>query len=188
MDTVSAEARSRMMAGIHGKDTKPERTIRSQLFHRGYRFRKNCPTLPGKPDIKLTKYRALVFVNGCFWHGHGCRYSKLPSSRSTFWEEKIRKNSMRDARDVRELRKKGWRVCIVWECALKAQGSRNASCPAIDALDEWIRGSEDFLELADPVSLEDHDDGTSTCSNPAMNHDFECFVAERSSFTFYNRK
>lgn len=87
-DVVDKATRSRMMAGIKGKDTKPEMLIRSELHRRGFRFRKNVKDLPGKPDIVLPKYRAVIMVNGCFWHGHGCRLFKWPSTRPEFWREK----------------------------------------------------------------------------------------------------
>jgi DNA mismatch endonuclease (patch repair protein) len=113
MDTVSGETRSRMMAAIHGTDTKPERLVRWALFARGFRYRKNCRDLPGRPDIKLTRYRAIIFVHGCFWHGHNCRNFRLPGSNKEFWVAKITRNRERDMHDVTALLGSGWRVCIV---------------------------------------------------------------------------
>lgn len=124
-DTMTPEQRSRCMAAIKGKDTKPEMTVRKYLFSRGLRFRVQVRKLPGTPDIVLPKYRTVVFVNGCFWHGHeGCRYYRLPKSNVGFWTEKISRNKARDARDEAELTALGWRVIRVWECELRTVAQR----------------------------------------------------------------
>ena len=111
------------MAGIHGTDTKPERLVRAALFAAGFRYRKNCGDLPGQPDIKLTRYRVVILVHGCFWHGHACRYFRLPGCNSEFWAKKIGLNRERDARDIIALTGTGWRVCVVWECAIHESGA-----------------------------------------------------------------
>ena len=113
------------MAAIKGKDTKPEIIVRKYLFSRGLRFRVQVKKLPGTPDIVLPKYKAVVFVNGCFWHGHkDCRYYRLPKSNVEFWKEKIERNVARDTRSETELKALGWRVIRVWECEIKTVAQR----------------------------------------------------------------
>lgn len=119
VDVVDAATRSRMMSGIRGKDTKPEMLIRRALHARGLRYRLHDPALPGKPDLVFPRYRAVLFVNGCFWHGHDCRYFKIPATRTEFWTEKINANRMRDERQVMLLKEQGWRVMVIWECAVR---------------------------------------------------------------------
>ena len=113
-------ARSYNMSRIRGKDTKPEMLVRKYLFSRGFRFRKNDKRYPGRPDIVLPKYRTVVFVNGCFWHGHeGCKYFVWPKSNVEFWRNKIETNTKRDRENYRRLRDMGWNIVIIWECELK---------------------------------------------------------------------
>lgn len=108
------------MSRIRSKDTTPEIILRKALHSRGFRFRLHYKTLPGKPDIVLPKYRTVIFVNGCFWHGHAnCRYSTIPKTNSEFWEEKISRNRERDALCVGLLQARSWNVIVVWECELK---------------------------------------------------------------------
>ena len=119
-DVMTPEQRHKCMARILSKNTKPEIMVRKYLFARGFRYRKNVRRLPGTPDIVLRKYRTVIFVNGCFWHGHeGCRYSHLPKSNVEFWRNKIERNKKRDLRERVELRRMGWHVIQVWECQLK---------------------------------------------------------------------
>lgn len=107
------------MSHIHSKNTKPEILVRKELFRRGYRYRINVSSLPGKPDIVLPKYKTVIFVNGCFWHGHeGCKYFVLPKSNAIFWENKIRQTQQRDASSILALRNIGWNVIVIWECEL----------------------------------------------------------------------
>jgi len=121
-DTVSKEKRSEIMSHVTGKETKPEIIVRKYLFARGLRYRKNVKRLPGTPDIVLPKYKTVVFVNGCFWHGHrGCKYSHLPSTNLEYWEKKIADNLERDERKKRELEELGYRVLTVWQCQLKTK-------------------------------------------------------------------
>lgn len=120
MDRMTKEQRSRCMSRIKGKNTKPEILVRKYLFGKGYRFRINSPLLPGRPDIVLRKYRTVIFVNGCFWHGHdGCRYFVLPKSNTDFWQSKIARNKERDRQELDRLAKLGWNCIVVWECLLK---------------------------------------------------------------------
>ncbi|MGY0799614.1 very short patch repair endonuclease [Lysobacter sp. A286] len=120
-DVVTPEARSRMMSGIRSSNTRPERLVRSGLFAAGFRFRLHRRDLPGKPDLVLTKWRATIFINGCFWHAHqDCRFFRVPKSRRSFWIEKLALNRTRDAACSAALIKDDWRVITVWECALRA--------------------------------------------------------------------
>ena len=108
------------MSRIAGKDTKPEELVRKYLFSKGFRYRKNVRKLPGTPDLVLPKYRAVIFVNGCFWHGHeGCKYFVWPKNNAEFWRQKIETNISRDQRKEAQLRDMGWNVMIVWECELR---------------------------------------------------------------------
>lgn len=119
-DKLTKEQRHRCMASIRGKGTKPEMVVRKFLFGRGFRYRLNHPWLPGHPDIVLRKYRSVIFVNGCFWHGHeGCRYYVVPKSNTEFWKAKIARNRARDIEEQRRLASMGWHCITVWECQLK---------------------------------------------------------------------
>lgn len=144
-DVVDAATRSRMMSGIRSKDTGIELTVRKALFARGFRFRLHVKQLPGKPDIVLPKYRAAIFVHGCFWHGHGCRLFKLPSTRRDFWKLKIDYNRENDANAAGDLLSSGWRVAVIWQCQL--QTLRPESGVIADALAEWLRGTDTKFEL-----------------------------------------
>lgn len=123
---MTPEQRSRCMAAVKGRDTKPEMIVRKYLFSRGLRFRVQVRKLPGKPDIVLPKYKTVIFVNGCFWHGHEeCKYFRLPKSNVEFWKEKIERNVARDTRSKTELKALGWRVIRVWECEIKTVAQRD---------------------------------------------------------------
>jgi DNA mismatch endonuclease, patch repair protein len=119
MDNLDPLARSRAMAAIKGKDTAPERLVRKALHAAGLRFRVHTVDLPGRPDIVLRRWRSVIFVNGCFWHGHGCPAFRLPSTRIDYWGPKILANRARDVIVARRLRKSGWQVLRVWECQLQ---------------------------------------------------------------------
>lgn len=122
MDRVSKEQRHYNMSQIHGSDTKPEIIVRKYLYQHGLRYRKNDKRLPGHPDIVLPKYKTVVFVNGCFWHGHNnCKYAKMPLTNSDFWRAKILSNQIRDKKVISELSLNGWRVITVWQCELKKE-------------------------------------------------------------------
>lgn len=110
------------MSHIRSKDTKPEQLVRQALWHNGFRYRLHVKGLPGKPDIVLPKYHTVIFINGCFWHGHeGCRYFVIPKTNTSFWLDKITSNKTRDARDESALNEAGWRVVTIWECELKKE-------------------------------------------------------------------
>lgn len=122
VDTVTPAKRSEMMVGIKGKNTKPEILIRKLLHSLGFRFRLHNASLPGRPDIVLMKYKKVVFVQGCFWHGHAnCHIFRLPKSRTDFWRSKISGNKHRDSEKTRSLIEAGWRILYVWECATKGK-------------------------------------------------------------------
>ncbi len=182
MDTVTPSTRSRMMASIHGKDTRPELLIRKALFARGFRFRVNCKDLPGRPDLKLTKHGAVILVHGCFWHGHNCRYFRLPSSNVGFWEDKIRKNRERDLRDVQALRVAGWRVCIVWECATRLVSPGTAVSGLASRISRWIEGRSTFVEFFDAAAMDGRSRPSvrSAKSQVGTNGTMTGFAAERS--------
>jgi DNA mismatch endonuclease (patch repair protein) len=118
-DIFTKNKRSQVMASIRGTETKPEISVRSFLFKQGFRFRKNVYNLPGKPDIVLAKYETVIFIHGCFWHGHSCKRATLPTSNVVFWQTKILTNMERDKRVRNELKKSGWKILIVWGCELK---------------------------------------------------------------------
>lgn len=135
MDRISTEARSRNMARVRSRDTKPEVKIRSLLHRLGFRFRLCDKSLPGKPDIVLKKYKTVIFVNGCFWHHHeNCRDSSLPKTNTDFWEKKINSNVERDRRNKEKLIESGWRVLVIWECEIR----RFSECP--QELGKLLRG------------------------------------------------
>jgi DNA mismatch endonuclease (patch repair protein) len=135
-----------MMSGIQGKNTSPELLIRKALHARGFRFRIHAKHLPGKPDLLLPKYKAAVFIHGCFWHGHPCRYFKTPQTRSDFWLDKIGKNKARDSAQLEALRGAGWRVLLLWECAVRYY-KRHPNCGLIDEIDCWLCGHAEFQQI-----------------------------------------
>lgn len=119
VDVVDSATRSRMMAGIRGKNTKPEILVRSYLHRSGLRFRIHVKDLPGKPDVVLPKYKTVIFVHGCFWHSHPrCKFAAVPASNVEFWKQKLDVNRQRDQRNKRSLKALGWRVLTIWECRM----------------------------------------------------------------------
>lgn len=135
-----------MMSGIRGKNTKPEMMIRTALHAQGYRYRIHCKDLPGNPDLCLPKYGAVIFVHGCFWHGHACHLFKWPKTRPDFWEQKIARNRAVDAAAATRLSEGGWRVATVWECALKGR-ARLPLEDVIADLDRWLQSTETSLTI-----------------------------------------
>lgn len=136
-DVHDAATRSRNMAAIRSVDTKPELTIRRGLHARGFRYKLHDKRLAGKPDLVLPRHHAVIFVHGCFWHGHDCHLFKWPRTRKQFWEAKIRRNQSVDEKAITELRQRNWRVLTVWECALKGR-TRLAPDDVIDRIENWI--------------------------------------------------
>ena len=139
VDVVDRATRSRMMSGIRGGDTKPEIEVRSALHRQGLRFRLHGSSLPGRPDLVFPKYNAVIFVHGCFWHGHDCKYFRLPATQRPFWKRKIEGNRKRDARNKLLLAAAGWRAMAVWECALRGK-SVTARAQLTERLARWVRG------------------------------------------------
>lgn len=128
-DVLTRDQRQRNMRNIKGKNTKPEILLRKALHARGLRYRLHYRRLPGSPDLAFPKYHAVVFVHGCFWHRHGCKYTSMPSTRRDFWGQKFLQNVRRDEKVAKELEQAGWRVGIVWECQLKeAHGNLGPLC------------------------------------------------------------
>lgn len=125
-DVHSKKVRSYNMSRIRGKDTKPEMVVRKFLHAQGFRYRLHDKKLPGKPDIVLPRYKTVIFVHGCFWHGHAnCKYFRIPSTRTEWWTNKINTNKANDAKAVKLLKKEGWKVIVIWECTLKKLNKPN---------------------------------------------------------------
>lgn len=139
-------SRSRNMAAIGGKNTKPELFVRSLLHRKGFRFRLHDERLPGKPDIVLRKYSAVIFVNGCYWHGHNCHLFKWPKDNEFYWRNKIKNNQLRDAIICQNLIQHGWRVAEIWECALKGK-SRRGTDFIQERISAWLNSSEIVLSI-----------------------------------------
>lgn len=119
-DTHDKKTRSYNMSQIKAKNTKPEMLVRQFLFAKGLRYKIHDKSLPGKPDLIFPKYKTLIFVHGCFWHGHkNCKYFRMPKSKLDYWEPKISKNIQNDKRNIRILKEMGWKVIVIWECQLK---------------------------------------------------------------------
>lgn len=146
-DIVDKQTRSRMMAGIKGKDTKPELVLRQALYGRGFRYRLHSKIVPGRPDLVLPKHHAIVFVHGCFWHRHdGCRYTTTPSTSPEFWNAKFDGNVIRDAAIRGQLIEAGWRVATVWECALR---KTNQLAETVELLTTWLLSDSRQFEVGE---------------------------------------
>lgn len=137
-DVVDAVTRSRMMAGIKGKDTKPEMIVRRGLHALGFRYLLHDRRLPGKPDMVLPRWHAAVFVHGCFWHGHDCPLFRWPGTRQDFWRQKIARNQERDAEVEAQLDRTGWRMLKIWECSMKGTGRIGVEA-VLPLAAEWLR-------------------------------------------------
>ena len=137
-----------MMASIRGRNTRPEMALRRALHRLGFRYRLHDRKLPGHPDLVLPKYRAVIFVHGCFWHRHsGCRYATNPATNTEFWERKFRENVERDERNIGKLRGQGWRIAVIWECALKGDNPEVIA----DKVSLWLQEGGSWLEIPDPL-------------------------------------
>lgn len=146
VDVVSPEVRSRMMAGIRGKDTKPELILRKELHARGFRYRLHDRKLPGKPDMVFPRYMAVIMINGCFWHVHDCHLFKWPSTRKEFWQEKLTRNQEKDKENLTALTNAGWRVLTIWECAIKGRTRRTVDEVA-DIASKWLVSDSGNMEI-----------------------------------------
>lgn len=145
VDVVDAATRSRMMSGIRSKNTRIEVFVRKALFARGFRYRLHSKHLPGKPDLVLPKHRAVVLLHGCFWHGHPCSFFKWPATRREFWETKICGTRKRDREQISSLRSLGWRVALIWECAVRRAMRRPNQL--LNPLVEWLNSENVYMEL-----------------------------------------
>lgn len=134
------------MAAVRARDTKPELLIRKALHAAGFRYRLNARDLPGRPDIVLPRYRAVVFVHGCFWHRHECDLFRWPESRPEFWREKLDANAARDRKAVEALRETGWRQAVIWECALKGRKKRDFQA-TMQRLIGWIQSDRKAMTI-----------------------------------------
>ena len=149
VDVVDKAKRSRMMAGIRGRDTKPELVVRRLLHGAGLRYRFHCRNLPGTPDLVLPKYRAAILIHGCFWHAHdGCKYFSIPASNEQFWRTKLSANRERDTRQIDALRSQGWRVLVIWECATRSTRHRE---DLLAWTMKWLVGSDEYGEIPLPL-------------------------------------
>jgi DNA mismatch endonuclease (patch repair protein) len=140
-DIVDAATRSRMMSGIRAKNTRPEIALRKALHRRGFRYALHPKDVPGKPDLVFRSRSAAILVHGCFWHGHDCKFFRLPGTRQAFWKGKIEGNAARD-KDVRaQLLGAGWRTLVVWECATRGQGA-SAIDSVANRVATWLRSDK----------------------------------------------
>lgn len=146
MDVVDKVTRSRMMSGIRGKNTRPELLIRQGLHRLGFRYRLHYPDLPGKPDMVFPKYRAIILINGCFWHQHDCHLFKWPSTRKDFWRKKIGANRARDERNLKAYEREGWKVLVIWECAIKGKTRRPLE-EIINTTANWLQFDQSDAEI-----------------------------------------
>lgn len=145
-DITAPDVRSRMMSGIRAKNTKPELVLRRALHAWGLRYVLHRRDLPGKPDIVFPRWRAALFVHGCFWHGHDCGLHKSPGSHTEFWREKVESNRNRDVRAEAHLRGVGWRVGTVWECSMRGK-SRQTPEQLAKRVADWLDSQLDTLEI-----------------------------------------
>ncbi|WP_156841270.1 very short patch repair endonuclease [Novosphingobium aquimarinum] len=145
VDVVNPETRSRMMSGIRGANTKPELKVRRRLHAAGFRYGLHRKDLPGRPDLVMPRYDAVIFVHGCYWHRHpGCRLASTPSTRTDFWTAKFTANQERDRRNIADLRVRGWRVAIVWECEVRTATDADE---AVSKLIAWLLSDRDQIEI-----------------------------------------
>ncbi len=145
-DVFTPEKRSDVMSRIRSRDTLPELILRRGLHALGFRYRVNDQRLPGRPDLVLPKFRAVILVNGCFWHGHDCHLFRLPRTRRDFWQQKIDANKERDARNFLLLTEADWRVMVIWECALKGR-TRMPVEAVIPRVADWLTGAAASSEI-----------------------------------------
>jgi len=135
------------MSKVRSKDTKPELQIRRGLYALGFRYRLHVSDLPGKPDLVFPRYKAVIFVNGCFWHGHSCSLYRFPKSNTDYWTEKIKRNVERDTSNIKRLTDAGWRILIIWECATKGK-ARLPVENVLNTASEWLLSEKPNCEIA----------------------------------------
>ena len=149
MDTLPPEMRHVNMSHIRSKDTNPEKLIRSALFRAGFRYRICDKRYPGKPDLIFPRYYAVIFINGCFWHAHeNCTYFRFPKSNQDFWRKKFSRNKERDAENISYYREQCWRICVVWECAIRGKKSKKKIEKVTGEIIQWLEEPQEaFLEI-----------------------------------------
>ena len=145
-DVFSERKRSEVMSRIRSKDTEPEKLVRKALHGLGYRYRLHDKSLPGKPDLKLAKFKAVIQINGCFWHGHGCHLFKMPRSSKEYWTQKIANNKKRDELNRQKLLEENWRVLEVWECALKGKKRLDME-KLFNKIENWLLSCNQFKSI-----------------------------------------
>ncbi|BEH16586.1 very short patch repair endonuclease [Marinobacter shengliensis] len=146
-DVHDRATRRRNMQAIRSKDTKPEVLVRKALFREGFRYSLHRKDLPGKPDLTLPKHRAVVQIHGCYWHFHGCHLSKIPDTDSEWWRDKLQTTRARDHRNRKFLAAEGWRVCEVWECALRGK-NRRVLADIISQIKSWLNSDANYMEIS----------------------------------------
>ena len=153
-DIVDKQTRSKMMSAVRAKNTKLEVAVRRRLFAQGFRYRLHAKGLPGTPDILFPKYSAAIFVNGCFWHFHGCSRSTIPKTRNEWWRKKLEDNRNRDKNNLQELLKYGWRIGVVWECAVRLPGidKEKALDKVTSLLAEFLNSKRKTIDISGPMS------------------------------------
>jgi DNA mismatch endonuclease, patch repair protein len=150
-DVVNKATRSKMMSGIKCMNTKPEIQVRKLLHRAGFRFRIHVRALPGTPDIVLSRFHAVIFVHGCFWHGHSCHLFKWPGTRKEFWEQKIHRTIEVNRETVKKLQSSGWRIVIIWECALKGKKKQTWE-KLLSSIEEWLQSGNQYKEIKGIIS------------------------------------
>lgn len=151
VDVVDKATRSSMMSNIRGKNTAPEILVRRAMHRKGFRYKLHDKTLPGKPDLIFPKYKAVININGCFWHKHNCHLFKWPSTRKEFWKEKILSTVERDKRNTKKLQLLGWRVLTVWECSLKGKHRLDEDMLLAEIV-EWLLSDQSYSELTSVIT------------------------------------
>ena len=146
-DTVDQETRSLIMASVRQRNTGPEMALRRALHHLGLRYRLHNRKLPGTPDLAFPRFKSVIFVHGCFWHSHGCKFSTIPATRREFWLQKFEANRERDKKKIEQLQEIGWRVLVVWECALKSKRGQLTVESVAYLVSEWLNGRDQLGEI-----------------------------------------
>lgn len=146
-DRITSQSRSRNMAAIRGKDTGPELMVRKAMHARGYRFRLHCKDLPGQPDIVFSKFKAVIWINGCFWHGHSCGAARIPLTRVDYWAPKIERTRARDAAVKQAIQLMGWRSLTIWECSLRGRGALGVES-VVEMASNWLAGGIETSEIS----------------------------------------
>ena len=145
-DVLTPEQRQNCMSSVRRENTSPEIILRSVLHKSGLRYRLHDKDLPGSPDMVFTRFRAVIFVHGCFWHSHGCYKSSIPESRHSFWKSKFQTNRDRDERNIKLLHNQGWRVMVVWQCALNGKHAYSSDV-VVSCVKDWLQSSESFWQI-----------------------------------------